>query len=111
MSSNFKFKSSNLISSGTRYNNDKVKDRYYSIGTGLIEEDELNDNELKLGFALIDILDNYETIFPATDNNKFNKNVILLSIREMTNMSTKEIRASIKKFKKIYSSLIDVKEE
>ena len=41
MSSNFKFKSSNLISSGTRYNNDKVKDRYYSIGTGLIEEDEL----------------------------------------------------------------------
>ena len=76
-----------------------------------IEEDELNDNELKLGFALIDILDNYETIFPATDNNKFNKNVILLSIRDMTNMSTKEIRASIKKFKKIYSSLIDVKEE
>ena len=76
-----------------------------------IEEDELNDNELKLGFALIDILDNYETIFPATDNNKFNKNVILLSIREMTNMSTKEIRASIKKFKKIYSSLIDVKED
>jgi hypothetical protein len=76
-----------------------------------IEEDELNDNELKLGLALIDILDNYETIFPATDNNKFNKNVILLSIREMTNMSTKEIRASIKKFKKIYSSLIDVKEE
>jgi hypothetical protein len=76
-----------------------------------IEEDDLNDNELKLGLALIDILDNYETIFPATDNNKFNKNVILLSIREMTNMSTKEIRASIKKFKKIYSSLIDVKEE
>ena len=76
-----------------------------------IEEDELSDNELKLGLALVDILDNYETIFPATDNNKFNKNVILLSIREMTNMSTKEIRASIKKFKKIYSSLIDVKED
>jgi hypothetical protein len=57
------------------------------------------------------ILDNYETIFPATDNNKFNKNVILLSIREMTNMSTKEIRASMKKYKKIYSSLIDVKED
>ena len=76
-----------------------------------IEEDDLNENELKLGLALVDILDNYETIFPATDNNKFNKNVILLSIREMTNMSTKEIRASIKKFKKIYSSLIDVKED
>ena len=35
-------------------------------------------------------------------NNKFNKNVILLSLREMTNLSTKEIRSSIKRFKKLY---------
>jgi hypothetical protein len=76
-----------------------------------LEEDDLNENEIKLGIALIDLLDNYEQIFPATDNNKFNKNVILLSLREMTNMSTKEIRASIKKYKKIYSSLIEVKED
>ena len=41
MYTNFKSKSSNLISSGSRYNNDKLRDRYYSIGTGLIEEDEL----------------------------------------------------------------------
>ena len=73
-----------------------------------IEEDELSDNELKLGLALVDILDNYETIFPATDNNKFNKNVILLSIREMTNMSTKEIRASMKKYKKLYEVLLKI---
>lgn len=76
-----------------------------------LEEDDLNENEIKLGIALVEILDNYEVIFPATDNNKFNKNVILLSLREMTNMSTKEIRASIKKFKKIYSALIEVKED
>ena len=55
---------------------------------------------------LSDIFENYETIFPATDNNKFNKNFILLSLREITNMSTKEIRASMKKFKKIYQGLI-----
>jgi len=67
-----------------------------------IDVEILNDNEKKLGFALIDLFDNYETIFSGADNNKFNKNIILLSLREMTNLSTKEIRSSIKKFKKLY---------
>ncbi len=75
----------------------------------VLEENDLNDNETKLGIALIEVLDNYETIFPASDNNKFNKNVILLSLREMTNLSTKEIRASMKKYKKIYLGLIEIK--
>lgn len=72
----------------------------------VLEEDDLNENEYKLGLALSDVFENYETIFPATSNNKFNKNVILLSLREITNMSTKEIRASMKKYKKIYLKLI-----
>jgi hypothetical protein len=67
-----------------------------------IDKENLNDNEKRLGFALVDLFDNYETIFSSTDNNKFNKNIILLSLREMTNLSTKEIRTSIKKFKKLY---------
>ena len=75
----------------------------------VLEENDLNDNETKLGIALIEVLDNYETIFPASDNNKFNKNVILLSLREMTNLSTKEIRESMKKYKKIYLGLIEIK--
>lgn len=76
-----------------------------------LESDELNENEIKLGIGLMELLENYEQIFPATDNNKFNKNVILLTLREMTNMSTKEIRASIKKYKKIYVGLIQIDEE
>jgi hypothetical protein len=67
-----------------------------------IESENLNDNERKLGYALVDLFDNYETIFSGADNNKFNKNVILLSLREMTNLNTKEIRSSIKRFKKLY---------
>jgi hypothetical protein len=67
-----------------------------------IDTENLNENEQKLGYALIDLFDNYETIFSGADNNKFNKNVILLSLREMTNLSTKEIRSSIKRFKKLY---------
>lgn len=68
-----------------------------------IDGEQLNDNERKLGYALIDLFDNYESIFSGADNNKFNKNVILLSLREMTNLSTKEIRSSIKRFKKLYT--------
>lgn len=70
-----------------------------------VENNNLNNNELKLGYALLELFENYEEIFIGTDNNKFNKNIILLSIREMTNMSTKEIRTSMKKFKDLYYNL------
>ena len=70
--------------------------------TKFIDEENLNDNEKKLGYALIDLFENYELIFSGADNNKFNKNVILLSLREMTNLSTKEIRSAMKRFKKLY---------
>jgi hypothetical protein len=77
----------------------------------VLEGEDLNENEYKLGLALSDIFENYESIFPASDNNKFNKNIILLSLREITNMSTKEIRASMKKYKKIYLGLISPLDE
>jgi hypothetical protein len=71
-----------------------------------IKNEKLTENEHKLGMALYDLFDNYESIFIGNDNNKFNKNIVLLSLREMTNLSTKEIRSSMKKFKIIYLSLI-----
>ena len=61
-----------------------------------------NENELKLGYALIELFDNYGNIFIGNDNNKFNKNIVLLSLREMTNLNTKEIRIYLKKFKILY---------
>jgi hypothetical protein len=61
-----------------------------------------NENELKLGHALIELFDNYGNIFIGNDNNKFNKNIVLLSLREMTNLNTKEIRIYLKKFKVLY---------
>jgi len=72
-----------------------------------INNNDLNNNEIKLGYALIELFENYEEIFVGTDNNKFNKNIILLSIREMTNMTTKEIRNSMKKYKNLYFELIE----
>jgi hypothetical protein len=79
-----------------------VIDEYLKELKDFIELESLNENEKKLGYALIELFDNYESIFSGADNNKFNKNVILLSLREMTNLSTKEIRSSIKRFKKLY---------
>lgn len=70
-----------------------------------IENNDLNNNELKLGYALTELFENYTNIFIGTDNNKFNKNIILLSLRDMTNMSTKEIRTSMRKYKKLYYEL------
>ena len=85
---------------GLKYN--IIINEYLKELKEFIDNENLNDNERKLGYALIDLFDNYQTIFSGADNNKFNKNVILLSLREMTNLSTKEIRSSIKRFKKLY---------
>lgn len=92
-------------------NNDNIISDLLNLIKDVLEQDDLNENEYKLGLALSDIFENYELIFPASDNNKFNKNIILLSLREITNMSTKEIRASMKKYKKLYLALISKEEK
>jgi hypothetical protein len=67
-----------------------------------IQDIKLNESEIKLGQSLIELFNNYGNIFIGNDNNKFNKNIILLSLREMTNLSTKEIRLYLKKYKNLY---------
>jgi hypothetical protein len=71
-----------------------------------VESENLSDNEKKLGYALLEIFNNFEKIFQNGEGNKFNKNLILLSLREMTSLSTKEIRISLKKFKKLYEGVL-----
>ena len=71
-----------------------------------LAEKNITEQEIKLGHALFYIFENYNDIFLDTSNNKFNKNIILFELREMTNLSTKEIRNSIKRYKKIYYQLV-----
>jgi hypothetical protein len=71
-----------------------------------MENETLNENERKLGYALLEIFGNFDKIFQIGDGNKFNKNLILLSLREMTSLSTKEIRISLKRFKKLYDGIM-----
>ena len=71
-----------------------------------ISNNSLNENELKVGYALIDILKNWESIFNETSgsSDKFNKNKVLSHIRDYTLLSTKDIRISMKKYKEIYGN-------
>ncbi len=71
-----------------------------------MESEELTENEKKLGYALIEIFNKFDLIFDIGKTNKFNKNLILFTLREMTSLSTKEIRVSLKRYKKIYGNIM-----
>jgi len=64
---------------------------------------KLNENEKKVGYALIDILENWETAFEAMNGgSKYNKNSVLETMRNYTNLSTKDIRLAMKRYKQLY---------
>jgi hypothetical protein len=81
---------------------EKIIDLFKIELKNYIKDKTLNENEYKLGIALIDLFDDYGNIFIGNDNNKFNKNIVLLTLREMTNLNTKEIRTCLKKYKTLY---------
>jgi len=85
---------------------DKIIDIFLNDLNVYITKENLSENELKLGYALIDLFDDYGNIFIGNNNNKFNKNIVLLSLREMTNLNTKEIRVCLKKYKQLYLSTL-----
>lgn len=68
----------------------------------------LTENEIRVGNALISILENWENVFEGKDaTNKYNKNLILYYMREMTSLGTKDIRNAMKRYKTIYKFIKD----
>lgn len=68
-----------------------------------IKHSKLSETEMKVGDALSRILDNWESIFEQIESgNKYNKNLILSYIREITDLSTKDIRIGMRRYKKMY---------
>ena len=65
-------------------------------------KNKLNDNQIKVGKALVEILTNWEELFAQMGSNKFNKSSILLFLKETTLLTTKEIRDSMKGYKSMY---------
>lgn len=62
----------------------------------------LNENEKKIGYALLNVLENWEDLFLQMGSDKFNKSSIYMFLKETTLLDPKEIRDGMKKFKKIY---------
>lgn len=65
----------------------------------------LNENELKVGLALSDVLDNWEEVLVENGSNKLNKSSFLSFVRETTLLGTKEIRDSMRKYKVLYKMI------
>jgi hypothetical protein len=70
----------------------------------LSEKDKmkLNENEIKVGQALVNLMKNWDELFAQMGSDKFNKSSILLFLKETTMLSTKEIRDAIRVYKKRY---------
>jgi hypothetical protein len=62
----------------------------------------LNEKEILVGQALVTLLENWEDILTDSGSNKLNKSSILYYLRESTRLTTKEVRDSMKKYKKAY---------
>ena len=65
-------------------------------------KNKLNENQIKVGKALVEILNNWEELFAQMGSNKFNKSSILLFLKETTLLSTKEIRDAMKQYRSMY---------
>lgn len=104
----------NGINNDLRYSTDVFEDKTISsvmisksidVIREIIDNDTKNiltDKEILVGNALIDLLTNWEDIMVDDSSNKFNKSAILYQLRELTMLTTKEVRESMKKYKKSY---------
>lgn len=67
---------------------------------------KLKVNEKKVGEAIIEILENWETMITNKDkSNILARNKILFAIRESTFLNAKEVRNALKKYKVLYDVL------
>lgn len=100
-----------VIDGDTFSMDDFIKNLSDGIRTELNDEalptkKKLNDNERKVGEALIEILEHWETAFESMNGGaKYNKNSVLETMRNYTNLSTKDIRLAMKRFKELYELL------
>lgn len=78
---------------------------YIDIIEDVLESNEdehiLKPNEEKIGYAVVHLMKNWEDVFDD-GSHKYNKNQVLECLRNMTNLTTKDIRENLKRFKDLY---------
>lgn len=62
-------------------------------------EFKLKENEMKMGKALKNFLENWDYVLSTDGSSKLNKNAVLFFLRETTDFDTKGIRENMRKFK------------
>lgn len=81
----------------------QTKDEIRNIlDIGKTEKRMLTNNEVKIGNALIQILDHWEDMINDESSRKFNKVSLLYFIKEYTLCDTTEVRNAMKIYKNIY---------
>lgn len=64
--------------------------------------DGISENERRVGFALLELLRNWEDIFVRIETKKFNKTSVYYFIKEYTMLSSKDVRDAMKRYKSLY---------
>ena len=87
-----------------KFNTELISNTISQLQDILLPENEhlLDENEKKIGNALLEMMLNWEDIFKYLGSKKFNKSCVLQFIREYTDLPTKEIREGMKKYKELY---------
>lgn len=72
------------------------------LDRGFTDKKNLTNNEIKLGNALLEILDHWNEMIDENGSNKFNKMSLLYFMKEYTLCSTNEVRSALKLYKNLY---------
>lgn len=94
----------NVEQTTMEFNTDLINKTISQLQEMLLPEnhEKQTPNENKIGYALLEMLLNWEEIFKYMGSQKFNKSCVLQFIKDYTNLTTKEIREAMKKYKKLY---------
>lgn len=86
------------------FNNDLINKTISQIQQKLLPEncENLTENQINIGNALLEMLLNWEDIFKYLGSKKFNKSCVLQFIRDYTDLPTKDIRENMKIYKDLY---------
>lgn len=100
---NLKF-SSEMDENRLNFLNEIIFETSQKINEMIDNKDEyaLNNDEVLVGKALINLLTNWDVLFENMGSNKFNKSSVLLYLKDLTNMDTKTVRNGMKKYKELY---------
>ena len=63
---------------------------------------ELTEVDRKVGRAVTQLLNNWSEVFEDMGSNKFNKSSVILYIQDMTNLSSREVKRSLKLYSEGY---------